>query len=151
MFFIGQQKYGKYPDIEQLHPNTVSQYARNETPSIDDDDDQLNDAIAHDQHHHIRHEAIDPPAEGDPFIYEEAKEVFEAAMKQADVEGYVPLGFGLRPDEWEDALYPTVEEIKVAKKYVDMPLPFEIWFPRAVLWARGLEIITQISMAEDEH
>jgi hypothetical protein len=33
---------------------------------------------------------------------------------------------------------------------LNMALPFEIWWPKAVVWAQGLDLMTRICIIENE-
>ena len=58
----------------------------------------------------------------------------------------IPLGFGVHKDEWDDDEgYPALERIPMrGAKYLDIALPFETWWPRAVRWARALKLMTML-------
>ena len=55
----------------------------------------------------------------------------------------VPIGFAVHESEWdEDKGYPTLETIPMrGSKHLDIALPYEVWWPRAVHWAQALKLI----------
>jgi len=147
MFFLGQLEHGTYENADNLHPDTMKLYAPNS--DSDQDAEAIEDLIANDQRNNVRHEPIEVPKHQLPFHNPEAVQIFLDALKEAAIEGIVPDDFGLREDEWEDGLYPEIEHLKVGKRVVEIMLPFEVWYPRAVVWARGLELMTRICLIED--
>ncbi|KAH6907894.1 hypothetical protein BKA70DRAFT_1104278, partial [Coprinopsis sp. MPI-PUGE-AT-0042] len=79
-----------------------------------------------------------------PFETDEQLAAFEQAFSTAEELGIIPNGYGMLPHELEDGMYPPSEVIKVARKDVDIPLPLEIWFPRAAKWVQGLHLMVSI-------
>ncbi|KAJ7704649.1 hypothetical protein B0H16DRAFT_1216535, partial [Mycena metata] len=53
----------------------------------------------------------------------------------------IPLGLGVTETEWADGIYADAEVVKIGRKEVEVTLPFQIWWPRAVVWAQGLELM----------
>lgn len=110
--------------------------------------DDLDLAIAGDQGHNIRHEAIDVVEDECPFSSQEANTIFSAALQEVQFAGIIPENLGVAEVDWEDRFYGETETVKIGRKDVEIVLPFEIWWPRAVVWAQGLEIMVRIQMAE---
>ncbi|KAJ7652485.1 hypothetical protein DFH06DRAFT_924339, partial [Mycena polygramma] len=106
--------------------------------------DDIDAAIAGDQDHHIRHEAIEVASHEFPFKSNEAAEIFYRALDEVKITEIVPLQLGVAPAEWETGAYPETEAVKVGKKEAEIILPFAVWWPRAVAWAQGLEVLTKI-------
>jgi hypothetical protein len=75
--------------------------------------------------------------------------IMQTAVRDLDKEDIVPSGFSVAQNEWEDGSYPEVESISVARKDVNIVLPFSIWWPRAVRWARTLELVLQLRILEE--
>lgn len=111
---------------------------------LDEEWDNVDDLIAADQTRDIRHEAIDVPTHGSPFTAEQA-EVFFEALSAVKEQGIIPAGFELDVDG-----YPVRESIHLGRggKRVSVILPFDIWWPRALLWAQGLDLMTRM-LVED--
>jgi len=65
--------------------------------------------IAQDQRHHIRHEGIDVPPHGNPFLDDNAGEDrFWRILGNVIEESIIPMMW-LHPEEWEGGVYPTYE------------------------------------------
>jgi hypothetical protein len=62
----------------------------------------------------------------------------------------VPLGFGVAESEWDEDTYPEFEDITLGRrgKSLNVCLPFDVWWPRAVAWAQGLDLMVRICTAE---
>lgn len=144
--FEGELKYGKYNGghLDDTHPKTVEKYT-----SSSAEEPNLAQMIADDQESNIRHDAVDPPKQASPFIKPASEEIFWKALRDLDKEDIIPGGFGIAQNEWEDGSYPEVESISIARKDVNIILPFSIWWPRAVHWARTLELILQLCILEE--
>jgi hypothetical protein len=111
--------------------------------------DDLNEAIANDQDHHIRHEAIEVVETQCPFRSKEGQNVFVAALQEVQAAGIIPDGLGVAENEWGGSFYGETETFKVGRKQVEIQLPFAMWWPRAVAWAQALEVMVRIQAVED--
>ncbi|KAF7351930.1 Integrase catalytic domain-containing protein [Mycena venus] len=141
MRLIGEVKYGKYADnFEDIHPDILDRYG---------DEDDIDIAIAEDQRHNVRHEPIDVPKHESPFKSEEAAEIFSAALADVKAAEIIPQHLGVSPAEWEEGGYPETEMVKAGRKDVEITLPFPVWWPRAVAWAQGLELLSKIQAVEN--
>lgn len=109
----------------------------------------IDEAIAEDQDCHIRHDATDVVQTKCPFVSDEAKLIFSKAIHTAKDEGIIPKHLGVAEDEWQERFYGETENVKIGRKEVQIVLPFLIWFPRAVAWAQGLELMVRIQAAEN--
>ncbi|KAJ7749834.1 hypothetical protein DFH07DRAFT_746472, partial [Mycena maculata] len=156
MRFVGELLYGKYgDDFENVHPDILQRYGQEgnhldysrkyNSGTLKGD---LDLAIAGDQDHHIRHEAIEVMENKLPFANEEAEQIFADTLREAHNEGIIPDGLGVAEGEWEDGVYSEIEIIKVGRKDVPIALPFTVWWPRAVKWAQGLELMVKIRAVE---
>ncbi|KAJ7731740.1 hypothetical protein B0H16DRAFT_1234859, partial [Mycena metata] len=101
----------------------------------------LDAAIADEQDHHVRHDPIDVIENRCPFHSEEAKTIFSSAVQEVQSAGIIPQYLGVAEAEWDGQPYGETETVKIGRKDVEIQLPFEIWWPRAVAWAQGLEIM----------
>jgi hypothetical protein len=108
----------------------------------------LDDAIAQDQDHHIRHEAVEVAESKFPFATDEAAAIFYAALKEVQAAEIIPLNLGVAEAEWDGHFYPETEVVKIGRKEVEITLPFRVWWPRAVAWAQGLELMVKIQAIE---
>lgn len=108
--------------------------------------------IAADQQSHIRHDPVDVPKHTAPFASEATENIFYSALKDVTAAGMVPQDLGVHESEWDGGGYPIFEAIKSGQrgKLLNMALPFEIWWPKAVVWAQGLDLMTRICIIENE-
>ncbi|KAF7334184.1 hypothetical protein MVEN_02324600 [Mycena venus] len=121
MRLIGELKYGKYADtFDDVHPAVLETYGNS---------NDLDEAIANDQDHN-------------------ARDIFVAALANVQAAGIIPENFGVAEAEWEVPFYGESESVKVGRKQVEIALPFPIWWPRAVAWAQGLDLMVRIQEAE---
>ncbi|KAJ7886279.1 hypothetical protein B0H13DRAFT_1628024 [Mycena leptocephala] len=111
--------------------------------------DDLDLAIAGDQDHHIRHAAIDVVENQCPFNSKDATAIFCQALEDVKSAGIISKHFGVAEAEWEEPFYGETENVKVGRKDVEIVLPFEVWYPHAVAWAQGLELMVHIQAAEN--
>jgi hypothetical protein len=101
--------------------------------------------IKKDQSSNIRHNGVRCPRHQDPFQHSEgARQIFVESLKVVRTSHVVPKNLGVRAEEWEDG-YPSYELIpggRRGKNELRVPLPYDIWHPRAVLWAQALSVLT---------
>jgi hypothetical protein len=167
--FLGQLEHGLYEDFENVDPDMLQQgygchgHPRSHLPGqsgaghppdeLDDGggDGALNQ-IRVGQEENVHHDPVDVPHNSSPF-YGEAREVFLDALKQSTQSNIVPEDFGLLPTEWEDGHYPAYESIRTGvkrRKELRIPLPHEIWFPRAAQWGRALFLMSRLQNLQPE-
>ncbi|KAJ7025144.1 hypothetical protein C8F04DRAFT_968143, partial [Mycena alexandri] len=141
--FISETEHGVDEDQPGVHPSVLQEYY-GVMEDLDEEWDDVDDLIAADQTRDIRHEAIDVPTHGSPFTSEQA-EVFFEALNAVKEQGIIPAGFELDVDG-----YPVRESIHLGRggKRVSVILPLEVWWPRALLWAQGLDLMTRM-LVED--
>ncbi|KAF7339237.1 Integrase catalytic domain-containing protein [Mycena venus] len=141
MRLIGELKYGKYADTfdDDVHPEVLETYGN----SID-----LDEAIANDQAHNVRHEAVGVAETKFPFRSERVRDIFVAALADVQAAGIIPENFGVAEAEWEVPFYGESENVKIGRKQVEITLPFPIWWPRAVAWVQALDLMVRIQEAE---
>jgi hypothetical protein len=94
--------------------------------------------------------AVNVPEPASPFVDADEENAFWAALAIQSEQGFIPEGYGIMEDEWEEGEYPTSEVIQVGRRrsgelYVSLPL--DVWLPRAELWVRALNLmITALEM-----
>jgi hypothetical protein len=140
MYLLGQIQYGRYPDVTNVHPSTEEKYGRGQN---------VKDKISEDLMGHVHHDAVAVPQDKAPFESPQSVGIFQEALTGVLDSEVVPAGYGLREEEWGNGIYPTSELIKVARKEVEISLPFEIWYPRAVKWAQGLQVMAIVQEYHD--
>jgi hypothetical protein len=107
----------------------------------------LRQQLQAEQSKHVRHPPVPVPSRQSPFLSEETKASFQEAFDIAEGDGYVPSGYGILQDEWENGVYPEVEYIgrgRIHDPSLYISLPHAVWYPRAVKWAVGLHIMNSI-------
>lgn len=107
----------------------------------------LDEAIAASQNHHIRHDPIPVPDNRCPFPEgSNLLEVFIRSLNDVRAAGIIPHFVGVRELEWPEDGYGTYEFIALGRRgrRVSVELPFDIWWPRAVAWSQGLDIMNRI-------
>ncbi|KAJ6603888.1 hypothetical protein B0H10DRAFT_1656878, partial [Mycena sp. CBHHK59/15] len=67
--------------------------------------------------------------------------IFHQALEEVKFAEIIPEHFGVAVAEWEEAFYGETENVKIGRKEVEIVLPFAVWWPRAVAWAQGLELM----------
>ncbi|VDB84695.1 unnamed protein product [Peniophora sp. CBMAI 1063] len=120
--------------------------------------------IGSDQQANIRHDPIDVPDKRCPFASIEEETVFWEELSAREERGEIPGDMMVTQAEWlqraleeeldeddEDAVYPTMENIRVgrARKEYKIMLPLEIWFPRALKWARAVTLMNEILLVDN--
>ena len=148
MRFLSELWHGVYAEChdDTTHPEILARYAADNASNAVD----VQAEIAADQDRHIRHAAVNVPSIITPFNSAEAHEAFTLALQAAQDQGLIPVGYGVAEEEWTNGSYPEVEVIPVghsAKDY-EVQLPFSVWWPRAVRWVQGLDVMTRICMIE---
>ncbi|KAJ7348275.1 hypothetical protein DFH08DRAFT_698620, partial [Mycena albidolilacea] len=149
MRLIGELRYGKYADtFDDVHPAVLETYGNSSKAGFHADIDDLNEVIANDQDRNVRHEAVGVAETKFPFRSDQARDIFVAALANVQAAGIIPENFGVAEAEWEVPFYGESESVKVGRKQVEITLPFPIWWPRAVAWAQGLDLMVRIQEAE---
>ncbi|TFY76459.1 hypothetical protein EWM64_g7555 [Hericium alpestre] len=163
MRLLGQLEHGIYADdYEDVHPDILNRYygvdvdvehihGQTGAGHPDDEEDELpslRDHIAADQEPHIRHAPIDVPDNGSPFQDLALEAAFFAALSSIHDQGLIPNGYSVAQAEWDDEGYGEVELLKCGRgrKYLEVELPFSIWWPRAVTWAQALDLLNRLQI-----
>ena len=92
----------------------------------------------------INHVPVAVPKHSSPF--ENRPEAFTENLELLVQGETLPPGFGLLPEEWGEEGYPPVEPIPYGRRggTKDIPLPDQIWHPRAVLWEQALFMLNTL-------
>lgn len=109
--------------------------------------DFLREQLHNEKTKHVRHPPVPVPNRQFPFVLRETELLFQEAFDIAEEDGYVPAGYGVLQDEWENGLYPETEYIGKGRKHdpsLYISLPHKVWYPRAVRWAVGLHIMESL-------
>ncbi|KAF9494294.1 hypothetical protein BDN71DRAFT_1471712 [Pleurotus eryngii] len=92
----------------------------------------------------VRHKPVKVPHSVCPFD-KAGRQLFETAVSVAQEHNFVPAGYGVLLDEWDDDGYPSEEIITSGKKggkELRVTLPIKTWKPRAERWAQALYAYT---------
>ncbi|KAG8781599.1 hypothetical protein FRC12_021723 [Ceratobasidium sp. 428] len=107
----------------------------------------LREQLQVEQATHVRHPPVRVPVQRCPFDQEEEILAFEELLAETLESGDVPHGYGVRPEEWENGVYPEEVYIGTGRKgrkkdeSLYIPLPKDVWLPRATQWAVGLYVL----------
>jgi hypothetical protein len=102
--------------------------------------------IEADQQANVRHDGVDVPVNEHPFPEARIHAAFLAALDELRESRILPGGMGIQVEDWEDG-YPTSEVIQRGRRGTReqvIPLPINIWLPRAELWCQGLSVMLAI-------
>ena len=168
---MGQLEFGIYQeDCDQMPPEEIeANYGvfGSQRPRMagqtgaghpDDEEDILDEADTTDEwadvdeevlletDPNIRHEPIAVPDHCCPFTLQEL-EVFHQTLGLYTTNNFIPFGYGMRQEEWEDGQYPSIQIIPSGRRgsrELQVGLPHEIWISRSETWVRGLYILNFI-------
>ncbi|KAJ6595295.1 hypothetical protein B0H10DRAFT_2329373 [Mycena sp. CBHHK59/15] len=137
--FISETQHGVDEDQPGVHPSILEEYY-GVAEDFDDEWKDVDELIADDQTRDIRHEAIEVPSHGSPFN-SEMEAVFFEALEDLKAQNIVPEDFDLDVEH-----YPVRESIHLGRggKRITVILPVDIWWPRALLWAQALDLMTRM-------
>ncbi|KAJ7053516.1 hypothetical protein C8F01DRAFT_996534, partial [Mycena amicta] len=120
-----------------------------ESDFSEDDNEEMAAAIAEACSANLNHKPVPVPKHECPFGKDEKlMGLFSDALYKANASGFIPQGYGLLEDEWENGVYPSFEILKSGRRggrQLRIDLPDVIWRARAELWGRGLAILNQIN------
>lgn len=102
----------------------------------------LQEQLSAEQEVNIKHAAIETPDSRCPFS-DEGIAAFFSCLSELEQSNHIPAGLGVSVEEYGADGYPLVEHLEVGrrKKALDVELPHPIWVPRALRWARALELM----------
>ena len=94
-------------------------------------------------------EPVSVPDHNHPFLSDDSDEMraFVVMLATYEASSYIPSGYGMLPEEWEDGLYPTIQVIPTGRrgsKQLEIGLPDTIWRSRSELWVRALDVMIKI-------
>ncbi|KAI0685882.1 hypothetical protein C8T65DRAFT_553327, partial [Cerioporus squamosus] len=137
----GAGLYDDNPSEEATSSSLSSEADSSSDPAASDSD------LARDQEHHVHHPPIPVPNSNCPFSDKDL-EIFLATLLEVHEAGVIPEGYGLTEEEWPGEEYGDIEMLKRGRGGREDPveLPFAVWWPRAVEWAQGLELMSQMLM-----
>ena len=124
---------------EEVHPSTLAQYCAGVSGS---DTQSLTSRIAKGQEAHVRHPPVEAASNWSPFRSTVELEAFQLALQQTTSNNLRPAYLGLDlPYEPSETFYTGR-----SRKGLTVPLPYNIWFPRILLWCRSIDLVTRIKL-----
>ncbi|KAI0646013.1 hypothetical protein C8Q79DRAFT_1071722 [Trametes meyenii] len=136
-------------------PSDYDNPSTSASPDELEENRDLDGNLTADQQRHIRHPPIPVPSSGSPFRTKGFEDVMAACLHEVVTSGIVPDGYGVteadRDLESCRGENPDEEIIALGRggRRVSILLPAEIWRRRAVLWAQGLDTMTQLLIVEE--
>lgn len=98
--------------------------------------------IAAAQKRNIRHDAVEVAKSAMPFQNSDEMRAYTLALGSALASSEYPAGFGLSEE------YESVESYKTGRssKPLIIPLPYDVWFPRIVVWCKALDLLKRLQL-----
>ena len=105
---------------------------------------KISRTIAAAQKRNIRHDAAEVAKSSIPFENGDELQAYTLALDGALASGEYPAGFGLNEE------YESVESYKTGRssKPLIIPLPYEVWFPRIVVWCKALDLLKRLPICK---
>ena len=124
---------------EEVHPSTLAQYCA----GVNGDETQsLTSKIAKGQETHVRHPPVEAASNRSPFRSTLELEAFQLALQQVTSKNLRPAYLGLElPYEPAETFYTGR-----SRKGLTVPLPYDVWFPRILLWCQSIDLVTRIKL-----
>lgn len=139
MRLLGRLENGVYKgDSEKIDPSTLAQYCA----GVDGDPQSITDKISKGQEVHVRHPPVEAARSNSPFRSTLELEAFQQALQQATSSDLCPAYLGL------DSSYEPSETFYTgrSRKGITVPLPYDVWYPRILLWCRAIDLVTRIKL-----
>nr|GAT42662.1 predicted protein [Mycena chlorophos] len=150
-----QHYYGTHGPVQQRTQTGAGQLDDEEVSDADSDIEAYSDsddenphlnaaAIAESQRDEFNHKPVSVPKHSCPFDQDLDFQRFVQAIEQSTRKDLLPVGYGIRAEEWEDGIYAPYYIIKSGRKgskRLRVDLPDEIWRPRSELWTRALAVL----------
>jgi hypothetical protein len=106
---------------------------------------ELAQTILQAQERQVRHEAAEIADSRSPFDNNEELTMFAHQLASELSSHSYPSGFNLNGEYESLESYTTGRSIKP----LVIPLPHEIWFPRMVVWCKGVDLLNRIQMCKE--
>ena len=125
-------------DSEEIDPSTLAQYCAGANGDVQ----SITNQIAMGQEVQVRHPPVEAARCKSPFRSALELEAFEQALQQATSKDMRPAYLGL------DLPYAPSETFYTgrSRKGITVPLPYELWYPRILLWCRAIDLVTRIKL-----
>lgn len=153
---LGQTRHGVYDQADAIDPSPLHRYygsgssgainPNNEDSTSNDGQSQrdIAEVIANAQSRNIRHEAAAVAKNVSPFDNKNDQYAFALALQAALASPAYPAGFLLNEE------YESFESYKTGRstKALTIPLPYEVWFPRVVVWCKALDLLKRFPLCK---
>lgn len=99
--------------------------------------------VAHDQAGNVHSEPVTVPDADSPFATANDETAFRQSVQELQEADYIPPLFA---ESIADG-YPPYKYIRYGrrgKKELRVALPHELWYPRALLWAQALHVLSRV-------
>lgn len=139
MRLLGRLEHGVYVgDGEEVDPSTLAQYCAGVSGSTQ----SITANIVKGQEVHVHHPPVEAADGKTPFRSVLELKAFQQALEEATLKDLRPAYLGL------DLPYEPSETFTTgrSRKGITVPLPREIWYPRILLWCRGIDLVTRIKL-----
>lgn len=115
-------------------------------------EEYLENMIAEDQEHNIRHAPVPVARHRNPFETDEEEAEFFSLLGAVANGNIVPAGYGVLQEEWDEDNYPEREIINVGARAVELEVTLtrEVWLPRAICWAQGLDVMERLIIERED-
>ena len=140
MHLLERLEHDIYKDgPEEIDPSTIAKYCA----GVNGDVQSITETISKRQEPHVRHP---PPVEAarckSPFQSTLELEAFKQALQQATSRDLHPAYVGL------DLPYGPSETFTTGRcrSGITVPLPYDVWYPRSLLWCGALDLATRIKL-----
>lgn len=149
---LGQAKHGVYDEVDTIDPVLLHRYYGAGAWLDDEESDLTSNEHVHEHQsqrdiaeviataqsrNNVRHEAAAVAKNSSPFEDEHDTRAFALALDAVLALDTYPAGFDL------DREYESFESYKTGRstKLLVIPLPYDVWFPRIVVWSKALNLL----------
>lgn len=96
------------------------------------------------QNRNVHHDAAEVAKAAIPFENKNEMCAFALALDEALASDSYPAGFRLNEE------YESLESYKTghSSKPLVIPLPYEVWFPRIVVWCKALDLLKRLPVCK---
>ena len=132
-------EHGVYKgDSKEIDLSTLAQYCAR----VNGDAQSIADKITKGQEVHVHHPPAEAAQSGSPFQSILKLEAFQQALQQATSRDLRPAYLGL------DLPYKPSEKFYTgrSRKGITVPLPYDVWYPRILVWCRAIDLVTHIKL-----
>ena len=124
---------------EEVHPSTLAQYCAGVNSS---DTQSLTNKVAKGQEAHVRHPPVEAASSRTPFRSSVEFKAFQLALQKTTSDNLRPAYLGLElPYEPAETFYTGR-----SKNGLTVPLPYDVWYPRILLWCRSIDLVTRVKL-----